>query len=1263
VRELFYLFKAFSDLALWVKALIYFLLATTVIGATALIFDRKAALIAAFGIFILTLILLLYLLVIFLVRRHQSAVMRGEIASLSAHRGIVDPGARGRLEDLHRVFVQGLEKFALAGKDLYRMPWFLIVGEPGSGKSEAIRRSGVGFPPGMQDEYQGVGGTVNMNWWFTNHAILLDIAGRLIFEEVEPGVTSEWRAFLGLLRKHRFHCPINGLLLTISIESLIHDTPEVMEQKAVRIAQQLEVIRRELDIRFPVFILLTKADRITGFREFFENIQDAKGQQQMLGWSNPASLDAPFRPELVDEHLREVSERLEQRRFALLGDFSTAGTVSRRIDDIDRLFQFPTNLRSLAPRLRRYLETIFVAGEWSSRPLFLRGIYFTSAMREGAELDEEVAAALGVKLDSVIISDDRVWEHDRSYFLRDVFLDKVFREDGLVTRAANANRLLFRRHVLIFGCGILGLVALICFGLLGYQSFQRTIFQETLLWARASTDWRKEGWNPIIIPDPSGTAQWKYEGNEPVKAFTNPGLGLAQKSKPISLLEFHEILRDTCSENLAVPWVFSPFAHLGSDLNQERQRAQKTVFDASVIRPVFAAAFAKMSESQPDFPKSGKADPRPASAIVRLEELSLLALVRLEIEKLKPGAFSAEEGPGKTYLVPLLEYVSGEKNNDALEDIATWTYARNGGFPPAWIADDPGAAQAIREGLSRAAHRAEEALSERDTKFHLLLDLAGAVRDYQNLETDLSLKANIKNDPATSDSEVAAAFDRLREAKVLLEAKLATVQQAKLFDGNDQQLSSAYQSLASAGEEQIAVIRSLNTDLEKAVPNGQPSPTASPSASVPLDYRVQNLQKIDQELKNWNKLDPRYGLLREIKSRVAPLSEEIRTRVDAGISPQQLEEFKKLDAAFLEPNDKGEPVYLERWDLYQQARSASPSVSKFSDQSNLVGQNMVPLKEEVERIESLRARIDSYNAPFREPFLNTTNYLLGRAEDTQREGFSTAYVQEIKAKLSQRLKFPLVWPPAADGDSMTVGEIVQLRGLLTAYRSDVQSPAFQKLDPTSRAELTEFSKSLNRILGICDFLVREDGNPRQFSVTLLNGQAQRQLSGPDFAPAPTPFPTPTPRPRSFLSRMFVHPKVVATPTPTPYFNPRNWNSVELLTGSMSKPGLKSSGIVPLDSASDSALGQLQLDAPFRFRLFHKPSGGSSEFVEGGEDWSVLRILSRFGGKPLDTGQYWRVSLKPGEPTAVWIQVYFDRPMPDFETWPTLDSVGLRDFSR
>ena len=94
---------------------------------------------------------------------------------------------------------------------------------------------------------------------------------------------------------------------------------------------------------------------------------------------------------------------------------------------------------------------VFVAGEWSPKPLFLRGIYFTSSMTEGSALDAELAEVLGVPVDS--LPEGRVWRRDRAYFLRDLFIEKVFREKGLVTRASNADKQQRTRRAIILTTG------------------------------------------------------------------------------------------------------------------------------------------------------------------------------------------------------------------------------------------------------------------------------------------------------------------------------------------------------------------------------------------------------------------------------------------------------------------------------------------------------------------------------------------------------------------------------------------------------------------------------------------------------------------------------------------------------------------------------------------------------------------------------------------------------------------------------------------
>jgi IcmF-related N-terminal domain len=383
--------------------------------------------------------------------------------------GVSDPGSRAKLDDLRKRFEEGISVFKEHGKDIYTMPWYVIVGEPGSGKTEAMRHSNVGFPPGLQDQLQGVGGTVNMHWWFTNHAVMIDTAGRLMFDEVVAGNVDEWAEFLKMLRTARPNCPLNGMLLVIPADSLIKDSANDIEKKGGKIAQQLDNIQRALGVRFPVYIVISKADRVNGFREFFEELTDPVMQMQMLGWTNPNDLDTPFDPSMVEQHLTTVRERLIRRRFSLLADpVNSDDPMGRRIDEVDALYAFPDSLVKLAPRLRRYLEMVFVAGEWSQKPLFLRGIYFTSSMREGDALDADLAEVLGVQVDA--LKEGKLWERDRSYFLKDVFMEKVFREKGLVTRESNVGKSRRRQSLILITCGtVLALAA----GLWTYFAYTR----------------------------------------------------------------------------------------------------------------------------------------------------------------------------------------------------------------------------------------------------------------------------------------------------------------------------------------------------------------------------------------------------------------------------------------------------------------------------------------------------------------------------------------------------------------------------------------------------------------------------------------------------------------------------------------------------------------------------------------------------------------------------------------------------------------------
>jgi hypothetical protein len=416
-------------------------------------------------------------------------------------RAVKDPQMIARLDQMADRFERGVKDYQKAtGQPVSSSPWYLLVGEPGSGKTEAIRRCGVEFPEGLHEEQQGAGGTTNMDWWFTDQAIILDTAGRFAIDpekqssaplddedaekqsEARRATEEEWKEFLRLIATTRKHCPVNGLLLVIPATSLLRDSDELIQRKGRDLARFLDNIRRTLEVRFPVFVLITKADLIPGFREFFQHIHDPDLTQQMFGWSKPGGLDEPFEPEEIDKYLNEVRSRLERRRLALVSDpVHTRLPGGRRVEEVDALFTFPQRFAQLAPRLRSYLRLVFVKSKFNQAPLFLRGIYFTSSLEQGAEIDEVIARQLGVTLKQ-LAETGAAYRKERPLFLKDLFMKKVFEESRLVTREVFTDRIKVRRRRWLYGSVAITSVILLAFVALGWWSLGKQINELTRPW-------------------------------------------------------------------------------------------------------------------------------------------------------------------------------------------------------------------------------------------------------------------------------------------------------------------------------------------------------------------------------------------------------------------------------------------------------------------------------------------------------------------------------------------------------------------------------------------------------------------------------------------------------------------------------------------------------------------------------------------------------------------------------------------------------------
>jgi type VI secretion system protein ImpL len=364
---------------------------------------------------------------------------------------------------------------------LYELPWYITLGSKGAGKTTAMLNAGLAFPGAEQIQQAlvrvaGGDGTAQVDWWLTNDAVLIDTTGRY----TRPGLTSgrrmdvvadagktasspvsitsaraarkedatskrvdsdrdaqtvdvaEWHGFLALLRKHRPRAPINGALLTVDVAEIIGPDAPTRAAAAAALSARLAELRGDLGIRFPVYLIVTRMDALTGFAEYFDSLT-AEGRSQAWGMTLPHDVRATAK-----EGLRERC----QTELGLLAARLADGVNTRLQDEYDearrrKLVALHEEFALLLQPLGALIECVFLDSRYDStqRDASLRGVYFTSARQDNHTIAADrhtVVQQLWTELKRVpsVTTDDTV--SHQSYFLQDVLTRVVFPEAHLV---------------------------------------------------------------------------------------------------------------------------------------------------------------------------------------------------------------------------------------------------------------------------------------------------------------------------------------------------------------------------------------------------------------------------------------------------------------------------------------------------------------------------------------------------------------------------------------------------------------------------------------------------------------------------------------------------------------------------------------------------------------------------------------------------------------------------------------------------------------
>ena len=385
------------------------------------------------------------------------------------------------LERLEAVFetTRGADRKASAAT-FYAIPWYLVIGPQGSGKTTFIRHTELDFLP--TQPAGGTGGpTEIIDIWQARQAVFVDVAGGLVISERGDPDRPGWSGLIELLAHYRQRRPVNGILAVLSLS-------DILDPDDGRRANRLETLRRRITeaterfgARTPVHLIVTRMDLAAGFSEFFESLP-VEERERPWGFTLPMMRSGDVGSQVIERCAKELGileERVNNRLSLRLNE---ERDITRRCLVMSYGLQF----RGFTEKLGSAINHL-TGDRRGEASLWLRGVFMTSATR--ANLTPEQLFGLvssPFTLDPSTVPPPS--NPDRTLFMTRLLSDAILPELDLIGRNVRVETGITLLHVTYYGLAVLALLLIGSFWVWTFQRNQAKIavIQKVLMSASLS---------------------------------------------------------------------------------------------------------------------------------------------------------------------------------------------------------------------------------------------------------------------------------------------------------------------------------------------------------------------------------------------------------------------------------------------------------------------------------------------------------------------------------------------------------------------------------------------------------------------------------------------------------------------------------------------------------------------------------------------------------------------------------------------------------